>query len=68
MKVKILSIGGMCLDINCQNFPHNNKLISETETVGEEYEVVPGGSAIVLQRLVLNTFLVLDMAMMILFI
>lgn len=47
---RILSIGTMYLDINSTNFPIGSGLMPETETVGNSYELAPGGSALFFAR------------------
>jgi sugar/nucleoside kinase (ribokinase family) len=43
---EILSVGTMYLDINCVNFPFDQGLFAHRETVGSEYHVELGGSAL----------------------
>lgn len=43
---KILSIGTMYLDISCTNFPFDQGLFAHRETVGDQYELDLGGSAL----------------------
>jgi len=46
-KFDILSLGSIYLDINSINFPFKDGLKAETETVGEDYIAMPGGSAVI---------------------
>jgi len=46
MSQRILSLGAMYFEINTFNFPLPDSLTLETETVGGEYNINPGGSAI----------------------
>ncbi|HEY4963192.1 MAG TPA: carbohydrate kinase family protein [Candidatus Saccharimonadales bacterium] len=49
---ELLAIGGAYVDINVPNFPiGENGLQLETETVGQGYELVPGGSAVNFARI-----------------
>lgn len=51
-QTELLAIGGAYVDINCSNFPFTDQgLAVETETVGQAYEVEPGGSAVNFARL-----------------
>ncbi len=50
MKAKILSLGAMYFEITSTNFPISDTLHIETETVGAEYVVDPGGSAVYFAR------------------
>lgn len=43
---KIIAIGSIYLDINTSNFPFNDSLPAESETVGGSYFLSPGGSAL----------------------
>lgn len=46
VKKKLLALGGVYVDINCTRFPlPDSGLPLETETVGNNYELAPGGSA-----------------------
>jgi sugar/nucleoside kinase (ribokinase family) len=47
MKHKILSMGTMYLDLNCLDFPFGEGLVPNREVVGDQYEAVPGGSALI---------------------
>ena len=40
-------MGTMYLDLNCLDFPVGQGLSIDKETVGEQYETVPGGSALI---------------------
>lgn len=45
--IDLLAIGAAYVDVNCTRFPFDDRgLLPETETVGEQYEIVPGGSAL----------------------
>jgi ribokinase len=46
MKADILSMGTMYVDINAKHFPLQDSLKINTEVIGNEYEVAPGGSAL----------------------
>ncbi|MEK9179252.1 MAG: carbohydrate kinase family protein [Patescibacteria group bacterium] len=50
-KYDVLSLGATYLDINSTNFPFGNGLRPETETIGREYEIALGGSAVTLARI-----------------
>src|SRR5258708_37293463 len=43
---RILSLGTMYLDINCINFPFEKGLSIHKETIGSQYELELGGSAL----------------------
>ena len=47
----ILSMGAIYLDTNCFHYPFREGLMTETETVGSEYEYVLGGSAVNFARI-----------------
>jgi len=47
MKAEVLSMGTMYADINAKRFPCQNGLVPGTEVVGRDYEIVPGGSALI---------------------
>ncbi|WP_345537958.1 carbohydrate kinase family protein [Phytohabitans rumicis] len=42
----VLCIGPIYVDVNCLAFPCEDGLPIEVETIGRDYEVVPGGSAV----------------------
>lgn len=46
MKPEILSMGTMYVDINAKGFPYGDGIKPNTEVIGNDYEVVPGGSAL----------------------
>lgn len=62
MKNAVIALGTMYLDINCINFPFDNALYANRETVGEEYHLDVGGSALnfsrMIRRLGLETILI----------
>jgi sugar/nucleoside kinase (ribokinase family) len=43
---KVLSVGTMYLDVNCINFPFDQALFANRETVGGAYHIELGGSAL----------------------
>jgi sugar/nucleoside kinase (ribokinase family) len=44
---KILTLGSVYMDIYCTNFPFKAGFEVETQTVGSDYSVKPGGSAVI---------------------
>ncbi|MCB9362818.1 hypothetical protein H6504_05260 [Candidatus Woesearchaeota archaeon] len=54
MKYDVVSLGGIYLDINCTDFPFGEGLLPETETVGNKYQMLPGGSALNFSRSLLH--------------
>lgn len=50
-KYDVLSLGATYLDINATSFPFGDGLKPETETIGKEYEIALGGSAVTLARI-----------------
>ncbi|MGD9129137.1 MAG: carbohydrate kinase family protein [Candidatus Woesebacteria bacterium] len=47
----LLSLGSLYLDINSLDFPFTDALKAETETVGKEYEIALGGSAVIIAKI-----------------
>lgn len=54
MKERLLSVGTAYIDINCRNFVFENSLRINTETIGDDYEVSLGGSALNFARICSN--------------
>lgn len=53
--IELLAVGSAYVDINCTHFPFDDQgFLPETEVVGEDYEVVPGGSALNFVRFCAN--------------
>jgi sugar/nucleoside kinase (ribokinase family) len=50
-EIDVLALGTCYIDTNVANFPFNRSTIIGEELIGEEYEVVPGGSAVNFCRL-----------------
>lgn len=51
MRPEVLSLGTMYIDINLTQFPFNKGLLPESETVGRDYEMALGGSALNFARM-----------------
>lgn len=51
MRPEVLSLGTMYVDINLAKFPFNEGLLPESETVGRDYEMALGGSALIFARM-----------------
>jgi ribokinase len=53
--IDLLALGSAYVDINCTQFPFDDKgFLPETEVVGEAYEIVPGGAALNFVRFCTN--------------
>lgn len=50
-KKRVLAIGGIYVDINCFDYPHEGQIEAEIELDGDRYEAIAGGSGVNFGRL-----------------